>query len=322
LHAAAAVGALRSGARSLYHYRAARVSERHTPGAWRMSPALLLGGLGALSWGAGALLSARSSRAMGAAQSVLSLGIAGVPFGVALALAGGPLSVRTADVPGLLGASMFLLFATQLWAMLVRRGTVSLAAPIVACDGAVAALAAVIAGHRLAGAAYAGLTLMVAGLVVLSGGGTRKPEAAPERPVRRLSRRATIWIAVLTAGCYGGMLYCAGGVEVTSPIWTVTIARAGATVGAFAICIWQRRVRANRFGAHFAAGAGILDVTGFALFVAGARHDLAIASVAASQYGAVTSLAAVAFLRERLTRRQIAGVAVLIVGAALVAATG
>src|SRR5215207_1827644 len=36
---------------------AARVRERP------MSPALLLGGLGALSWGAGALLSARSSRA-------------------------------------------------------------------------------------------------------------------------------------------------------------------------------------------------------------------------------------------------------------------
>jgi len=43
----------------------------------------------------------------------------------------------------------------------------------------------------------------------------------------------------------------------------------------------------------------MLDVTGFALFVAGARHDLAVSSVAVPQYGAVASLAAVAFLRER-----------------------
>jgi hypothetical protein len=34
---------------------------------------------------------------------------------------------------------------------------------------------------------------------------------------------------------------------------------------------------------RFAAAAGVLDVTGFALFVAGARHDLAISSVAVSQ---------------------------------------
>ena len=284
-----------------------------------MSPALLLGGLGALSWGAGALLSARSSRALGALPSVLWLGIAGVPFGVVLALAGGPPRVRAAEVPALAGAAVFLLVATQLWALLVRRGKVSLAAPIVACDGAVAAVAAVVAGHRLPAAAYVGLTLMVAGLLVLSGSGG---STGAERSGRVLSRTATIWIAVVTACCYGGMLYCAGGVHGTSPLWTVTIARAVATVGALGFCIWQRRGRPSRSGVRFAAAAGVLDVTGFALFVAGARHDLAVSSVAVSQYGAVASLAAVAFLRERLTGSQIAGVAVLIVGAAVVAATG
>src|SRR5829696_1201964 len=144
---------------------AARVRERS------MSPALLLGGLGALSWGAGALLSARSSRALGALPSVLWLGIAGVPFGVVLALA----------------------------------------------------------GHRLPAAAYVGLTLMVAGLLVLSGSGG---STGAERSGRVLSRTATNWIAVVTACCYGGMLYCAGGVHGTSPLWTVTIARAVATGGA------------------------------------------------------------------------------------------
>ena len=60
----------------------------------------------------------------------------------------------------------------------------------------------------------------------------------------------------------------------------------------------------------------------FGLFVAGARHDPAISAVAVSQYGAVAVLAAVAFLGERLTRRQSGAVAVLALGAGVVAATG
>jgi len=61
-------------------------------------------------------------------------------------------------------------------------------------------------------------------------------------------------------------------------------------------------------------------VCGFALYVTGARHDLAVAAVAVSQYGAVAVLAGVVYLRERLTRSQWTGTAVLVLGAAVVAA--
>ena len=286
-----------------------------------IGPALLLGGAGALCWGGAALLTAPSSRALGASRAVLWLGVVGVPFGLVLALAGGPLRVRAGEVGLLVGAGVFLLVATQLWSVLVGRGKVSLAAPIVACDGAVAALAAVLAGHRLPVAAYAGLTLMVLGLVVLSGGGTpaaAEPLAGATRPA--FSRATTIWVAVLAAGCYGGMLFCAGEIEGTSPLWTVTIARAMATVAALGICVRQGQVRPNRAGLRFAAGAGVLDLAAFALFTAGARHDPAISAVAVSQYGAVATIAAVAFLGERLTGRQSVAVAVLVVGAGVVAA--
>ena len=288
-----------------------------------IGPALLLGGAGALCWGGAALLTAPSSRALGASRAVLWLGIAGVPFGVVLALAGGPLRVRTAELPALLAAAILLLVATQLWSVLVGRGKVSLAAPIVACDGAVAALAAVLTGHGLPVLAYAGLTLMVVGLVVLSAGGHSGPaEAAADRADGDLTRPAAIALAVLAAGCYGGMLFCAGGIEGTSPLWTVTLARAVATVGALGLCLRQGAVRPTRAGLPFAAAAGVLDVAAFALFVAGARHEPAVSAVAVSQYGAVATLAAVAFLGERLTRRQTAAVAVLVAGAGVVAATG
>ena len=280
--------------------------------------ALLLGGAGALAWGGAALLTAPSSRALGASRSVLWIGIAGVPFGALLAtLLGDELRVRSEEVPALLGAGVFLLLATQVWSVLAGRGRMSLAAPIVACDGAVAALAAVLTGHHLPLGAYAGLTLMVAGLVVLSAAG------APSVPGGgNLSRTATVWLAMLAAACYGGMLFCAGTVEGTSPVWTVTMARALATVGALAICLRQGELRPVRNGARFAAGVGVLDVTAFALFVAGAQHDPAISAVAVSQYGAVAVLFAIAFLGERLTAVQALAVAVLVAGAGVVAGVG
>ena len=284
--------------------------------------ALLLGGAGALCWGGAALVTAPSSRALGASRAVLWLGIVGVPFGLVLAIAGGPLRVRTDEVPALVGAGVFLLVATQLWSLLVGRGKVSIAAPIVACDGAVAALAAVAAGHRLPAGAYAGLALMVLGLIVISGGGAA-PETGDPPAGPTFSRAMTVAVAVLAAGCYGGMLFCAGEIEGTSPLWTVTLARAMATVGALALCLAQGvRLLPNRAGLPFAAAAGILDFGAFSLFVAGARHDPAIAAVAVSQYGAVAVLAAVAFLGERLTRRQSVAVVVLVAGAGVVAATG
>ena len=286
--------------------------------------ALLLGGAGAIGWAGAGLLTAPSSRALGPARAVLWLGLAGVPFGALLAIIGGPLRIRASELVAILAAGAFLLVATQVWSILAGRAQMSLAAPIVACDGAIAALAAVLTGHRLPVAAYAGLSLMVAGLVVMSGSGSRSTEEAeetlsPGAAPPPLSGSATIWLAILAAVGYGGMLFCAGSVEGTSPLWTVTIARAVATLGALVICLAQGSVRPVRKGVPFAFAAGICDFAAFSLFVAGARHDPAIAAVAASQYGAVAVLLAIVFLGERLTKVQAISVAVLVAGAGVVA---
>src|SRR5215204_3713445 len=134
-----------------------------------MTQALLLGGLGAVVWGVGAMVSAPSSRILGVGASVLWLSASAVVTGAALALSiNGPPHVATSDVPYLALAGLMLLAATHLWALVTQRSDVSLATPIVACDGAVAALIAVLAGHRLPTVAYAGLAAMVAGLILLS----------------------------------------------------------------------------------------------------------------------------------------------------------
>src|SRR5829696_7563412 len=202
-----------------------------------MTQALLLGGLGAVVWGVGAMVSAPSSRILGVGASVLWLSASAVVTGAALALSiNGPPHVATSDVPYLALTALMLLAATHLWALLTQRSDVSLATPIVACDGAIAALIAVLAGQRLPAVAYAGLAAMVAGLILLSRRqSAKRPSGGKRYDVERpLSKPATVAIAALTATSYGALLYCSGRVEGTAPLWTVTIVRASVTVVALA----------------------------------------------------------------------------------------
>ena len=289
-----------------------------------MTQALLLGCLGAVAWGCGSMLSAPSSRILGVAGSVLWLSVASTLAGAVLALLiGGAPRVAARDVPYLGLAALMLFAATNLWALLMRRSDVSMATPIVACDGAVAASIAVLAGHRLPTVAYAGLAAMVTGLLVLSRQRSgRQPNAIRYDVERRFSTRATVAIAALTAICYGALFFFTGQVDATPALWTATIVRGSVTLVALALTAAPRASRPPAAGLRFAVAAGVLDVTGFGLYITGARHDLAVAAVAVSQYGAVAVLASMLYLRERLTRAQWSGTAVLIVGAALVAARG
>ena len=61
---------------------------------------------------------------------------------------------------------------------------------------------------------------------------------------------------------------------------------------------------------------------GFVCYAVGARDSVAIAAVLGSQFAAVASVAADVLFRERLTRLQLAGAVVIVVGvAALTAVT-
>jgi drug/metabolite transporter (DMT)-like permease len=286
-----------------------------------MTQALVLGCLGAIVWGVGSMLSAPSSRILGVRGSVLWLSVSAAVAGAVLALSiSGPPRVATRDLPYIAGAALMLLAATHLWALVTQRSDVSVATPVVACDGAVAAAIAVLAGQRLPPVAYVGLAAMVGGLIVLSRrqAAERPPSGNRYEVERPLSKPATVAIAGLTATCFGGLFYCAGHVEGTAPLWTVTIVRASVTVVALARTIPRVALPAAA-GLRFAVASGVLDVSGFALYVTGARHDLAVAAVAVSQYGAVAVLASVVYLSERLTRRQWAGTAIVVLGAAVVA---
>jgi drug/metabolite transporter (DMT)-like permease len=80
------------------------------------------------------------------------------------------------------------------------------------------------------------------------------------------------------------------------------------------------RLRVTREALPFVLVSGAAEVAGFISFVIGARHGIAITAVLASQFAAISALAAGFLFRERLGRVGIAGVIVITAGVAAVSA--
>jgi drug/metabolite transporter (DMT)-like permease len=103
-------------------------------------------------------------------------------------------------------------------------------------------------------------------------------------------------------------------------VWVAFPARVIGTVAVAAPLAASRRLRITRKALPLVAAAGICEVVGFISFTFGARHGIAIAAVLASQFAAISTVAAYALFREKLHRLQIAGVLAIIVGVGLLTA--
>ena len=76
----------------------------------------------------------------------------------------------------------------------------------------------------------------------------------------------------------------------------------------------RRKLGISRRTFPLVLSAGVAEVVGLVSYTFGARHDLAVAAVLASQSAATTTVAAYFLFGERLRRHQVLGVATVIVG--------
>ena len=67
--------------------------------------------------------------------------------------------------------------------------------------------------------------------------------------------------------------------------------------------------------------SGLCEVVGFASFAVGSRHGIAVSAVLASQFAALSAIGAYFLFGERLTRVQLAGVAAIVFGVAVLTAS-
>ena len=190
-------------------------------------------------------------------------------------------------------------------------GKVSIVAPITSTEGAIAAVLAVATGEAIGVASGVMLLVIAAGVALASvapGGGSgdqrRATLLAIERGAllrrRHLRNRASQRNAAARVGDDPG----------TGPR--------------------RRRNRAPTRGDTAPAShaealplvivAGLCEVGGVASFAVGARDSIAISAVLASQFAALAVLAAYVLFRERITRLQLAGVAAIAIGVAVLTA--
>ena len=154
--------------------------------------------------------------------------------------------------------------------------------------------------------------------------------AAPSksRPTRR-----TLWLGAISGLCFGTYFItlkyaAAGGTSVGVVYWAMAYSRVTSAALAGVLCVWgwlrpRAGVAATRWGWQalaLAAAVGILDTGGNVLYMVAAHGGrLDIAAVLSSLYPAATILLAAAFLKERTSRGQTAGMVLAIGAVALIA---
>jgi drug/metabolite transporter (DMT)-like permease len=199
----------------------------------------------------------------------------------------------------------------------LRIGKVGIVASIASTEGAVAAVISAVAGEPMPAAAATALAVIAAGVVLAT---LERSDAAGDEQTGR-----AVLLAIGAAFSFGVGLYAAGHVSGdVATAWVVLPARViGVVVLAIPLSI-TGRLRITRRSVPLVVAAGICEVVGFVSFAIGARDAIGVASVMGSQFAAFAAVGAFLLFGERLRKMQLAGVATIVVGVALltVARTG
>jgi drug/metabolite transporter (DMT)-like permease len=267
----------------------------------------------AFSWGVSDFLGGLTSRRL----PVLGVLAISQPAGLVLIalmiliFGADPISADKFAIAGVAGAASL----GGLWAFYaaMAMGTVSVVAPIASLGVVVPVAVGLARGDSPAAIQLIGLVPAIAGVVILS------YEEHPEHA--GVARRALV-LAIL-AGLGFGIFFT--GLDIASPDrpgWAVLAVRVGGVaVVAMALLITRPRLAAVSGSIAVLLTIGFFDVLANALFaVASTKGVLPVVAVGGSMYPAFTIALAHGVLGERLARIQWAGVALALLGVALIAA--
>jgi drug/metabolite transporter (DMT)-like permease len=271
--------------------------------------AAILGGVGAaLCWGASTFFSSRSTRMIGAPSVlgwVMLVGFVVVaPFAAVRGVTG---DAHGADVAWLAVASIGSVGGLGMSYAALRRGKVSIVAPICATEGAIAAVVAVAFGQRLAAATLVALAVIASGVILASTG---------NELVEGHSSRSSVALAILAASLFGVSLYASGRTGPSLGAAAILLGARGLGVTVIALpLIAQRRLRLTRPALPYVLASGVLEVVGYAAFILGVGSgNVAVPAVLSSLFAVVAGVLGFVLLGERLRRLQFVGVAATVLG--------
>jgi drug/metabolite transporter (DMT)-like permease len=267
----------------------------------------------ACSWGISDFLGGLTSRRI----AVLAVLAISQPLGLLLALlwvaglGADPIPAGDLAIAFLAGAASLSGLGAFYAAMAV--GTISVVAPIAALGVVIPVVFGLAEGEEPTAIQMAGLVVAVVGVVALS-----YKEDPRHRPVARRS----ILLAIGAAIGFGIFFTALDAASADRPGWAIVFTRAGGIVTMAAAVAAVRPSFAGVGGALPALFAiGFFDMFANALFaVASTKGLLPVVAVGGSMYPAFTVALAHLVLGERLAAVQWAGVALALLGVALIAA--
>ena len=273
---------------------------------------IVSGIVAAAVWAASAMCIRRSSQMV---QPVSILGwvlligaVISAPFALAEGVPGGFSSEHAAwlGVTAIGNTAGLLCVYTSL-----RFGKVGVVAPITSSQGAAAAAIAVVAGEQLATGAGVALVVIVLGVALSSMKGS-------EEALEGGSARVAVTYAICAALFFGVGLYAMGRLSDELPIgWIIFPSRMLGVLGVTVPLALMGRLHMTRSAAPLVVASGLLEVAGLVAYTYGARYGIAVTAILASQFAAFAAVGAYFVFRERLARVQLAGVAVIAVGVAV-----
>ncbi|MBX3087434.1 MAG: DMT family transporter [Cryobacterium sp.] len=213
-------------------------------------------------------------------------------------------------IAGLANALAMALFYAAL-----ATGTMGVVAPISAASVVVPVLGGILSGETITGLVFAGVVLLILGTVL----------AARHKSISaagRTSNRSILW-AVLSALLFGiAVLSLAKGSMISVPVTLVVSGAVSLVCYLVACTALQASIRFRGRELTAAASTGVLGIgANWLLTTASSFGQIAIVAVLASLYPAVTALMARWIHHERLSRSQLAGAIIILVGVIVVVLT-
>jgi drug/metabolite transporter (DMT)-like permease len=275
----------------------------------------ILGGLGAaLSWAIATLASSRSSRMIGP-RSVLGWVMAvGLVAAIGPALLSTPVPLNVPEILGLILTGLSHNIGLLLAYGALSIGRVSIVAPIIATEGALAALISVGLGEPLATSTAILLAVIAVGVVLAAAERSAdRPSSSSINPAQT-RRAALLGVAAAVTFSVGLVLSGKLGAAGIPPAWVMLASR---TVGVTIIVLpllLTRQFRLTRQAVPLVVLAGLLEIFGGAIYVVAASTDIAVAAVLSSQFAAIAAVGGFLLFRERLQRLQVVGVLITAIG--------
>lgn len=269
---------------------------------------IVFGLLTAAFFASSSLLSSRSVKIIGSASSLAWAMLVGLIITTPFVFASGVPTNLGVSLPWMAAAGLGNVVGILLAGFALRVGKVGVVAPILATEGAIAAVIAAVLGESIA-PIVAFFLMVIVGGIVLSAVAPDPEPLEHERPLYAVA------LSTVAAACFGVSLFAAGNLSDQLPIaWVLLPARLVGVILIFLPLLLTRRLRITRSTAPLVIAMGFTEVLGFICFAIGAQYQVAVTSVLASQFAPIAAVGAYLLFKERLGRLQIAGVVVLVLG--------